>query len=298
MSEANIVKMRPAKLPHAEFQPTSLMDKWSLEATLPSEDDITSLANFLDPGTRIYLSILPRISYAKQIEAARLVAREGLEPIPHLSARKFRDRSELVDYLRDMQEIADVRRLLIIAGDLTRPEGPYNDTIDLLNDEAFLDCGIKNIGIAGHPEGHPLVGNDRLDRLIASKIELASKAGISVELVTQFSFDPAAILSWYRRLRGQGVTVPIRIGLAGPASPSTLLKLAMRCGVNLPLRQTNVAVKLLRGRSSDDIIAELAEGPLGTEHDPNVSLHFYSFGGIKRTAQWARMAEADFAENR
>ncbi|MCQ3942867.1 MAG: hypothetical protein DPW22_06590, partial [Alphaproteobacteria bacterium] len=48
--------------------------------------------------------------------------------------------------------------------------------------------------IAGHPEGHPLLAPETLDRMLAAKIDAAEQSGLSVEIVTQFCFDAAAIV--------------------------------------------------------------------------------------------------------
>ena len=47
--------------------PTGLMRDWSIEATLPSADDVALLAEIAPPGTCVYLTALPnrRLGYAK-----------------------------------------------------------------------------------------------------------------------------------------------------------------------------------------------------------------------------------------
>ena len=55
-------------------------------------------------------------------------------------------------------------------------------------------------------------------------------------------------------------------------------------------------MKLLKGMSADDMVSDLVESPLAADAD-RVFFHFYSFGGLKRTAQWAHLAEQDFQTN-
>jgi methylenetetrahydrofolate reductase (NADPH) len=298
MANANVTAFRTPSSANPAAPTQSIWSGWSLEASAPTPAEIKVLNEDLTPGSRIYLSALPRVSHDHQFEAAKMIREAGFDPVPHIAARKFSSRNELADHLAALTGRAGVTRALIVAGDLSRPLGPYADTLDLLNDDAFLRSGIAEIGISGYPEGHPLIEEDLTDKLLARKTDLASQAGMSVEIVTQFCFSATSIIDWHDRIRRQGIIVPIRVGLAGPASPSALLKLALRCGVSLPLRHTNVAMKLLKGMSADDIVAELADSTLESEAGQRIALHFYSFGGIKRTANWASLSEADFALNR
>ena len=55
-------------------------------------------------------------------------------------------------------------------------------------------------------------------------------------------------------------------------------------------------MKLLRGISADDLVADLAESELA-DTDARTTLHFYSFGGIARTVEWATAAKLDFEQN-
>ncbi|MCZ6604200.1 MAG: methylenetetrahydrofolate reductase, partial [Alphaproteobacteria bacterium] len=202
-------------------------------------------------------------------------------------------REHLGEYLKEARGQAGIDKALVIAGDLNRPKGPYASSLDVISDDIFLKAGLTEIGIAGYPEGHPLIDDRTIDAELGLKINTLILANMSVEIVTQFSFDAGAIVAWYDRLRRQGIICPIRIGLAGPASAATLLNLALRCGVNLPLRQTNKAAQLLRGASTQEIVASLAASPEIADSPHTVALHMYSFGGIARTAEWASELAAE-----
>ncbi|MFL4980236.1 MAG: hypothetical protein ACJ8FV_17345, partial [Xanthobacteraceae bacterium] len=86
---------------------------------------------------------------------------------------------------------------------------------------------------------------------------------------------------------------PIRIGLAGPTNIATLLRYARRCGVRASAqglaRQSGLARQIFGMSAPDMIVRALAEarGQLG-----DVTLHFFSFGGIVTTARWARAVRA------
>ena len=55
-------------------------------------------------------------------------------------------------------------------------------------------------------------------------------------IATQFCFEAAPVIAWADRLRAAGITLPVHIGVAGPAKLQTMLKFAMACGVGPSLR--------------------------------------------------------------
>ncbi len=277
--------MQPVAASPTLARESALWRGWSLEATLPTARDIDILRDTLAPETRVYLTALPGVPYAKQLVSAARLRAAGFEPVPHLAARAFRSRDRLSDYLKVARQEAGITKALVIAGDQNRPKGPYASSIDLISDDIFLNAGLTEVGISAYPEGHPFIVAESVDEALGHKIDALFRANMSVEIVSQFSFNAEAVVSWHDRLRHQGIVCPIRIGLAGPATAGTLLKFALRCGINLPLRQTNTAARLLRGTSADEIVAGLAASKVAA--DKHVSLHIYSFGGIERTAQWA-----------
>ena len=55
-------------------------------------------------------------------------------------------------------------------------------------------------------------------------------------LATQFAFDARPIIAWADALRAEGITLPVHIGIAGPAKLQTLIKFAIACGVGPSLK--------------------------------------------------------------
>ncbi len=119
-----------------------------------------------------------------------------------------------------------MRRLLVIAGDRAEPAGPFHGALEAIDSGLIARHGIAAIGISGYPDGHPRIADHELDRLLAGKLEAAAQTGLKVEIVTQFCLDAAPILAWVRRLRAHGIDHPVRIGLAGPTSLTTLMRYA------------------------------------------------------------------------
>jgi methylenetetrahydrofolate reductase (NADPH) len=271
---------------------------FSLEATRPTADEIDALATIAPAGTRVYLSAVPtrrtdegikdeRIEYARRLKA------RGFEPVPHVAVRMFATSAALDDFLARMTGEADVRRLLVVAGDREQPAGEFRSAIELIDGGLLQRRGIVEVGIAGYPEGHPRIAPLDLERALADKIAAAETTGIAVHIVTQFCFDPGAIVQWIRRLRDFGLEHPVRVGLAGPTSLATLLRYAQRCGVRASAqglaRQSGLLRQLFAMSAPDGLVRELAqargEGYLGA-----VKPHFFSFGGLSRTARWAAAA--------
>ncbi|HUT50715.1 MAG TPA: methylenetetrahydrofolate reductase [Alphaproteobacteria bacterium] len=268
---------------------TFLMRDWSVEATLPKAGDIEALVASSPADMPVYLSALAKNHGGRMIADAAAMRRAGLEPVPHVAVRNYESAAELEAFLTRIRAEADVRKALVIAGDRDRPAGPFDSALSLIASGMLEGCGIEEVGVSGYPDGHPKIDADRLDEALAAKIEAAARAGLALHVVTQFCFDPQAIGHWLQAIRAGYPGLPVRIGLAGPAGATTLLKFALRCGVKASargLRRNLSAVGGLMGQSSPArIVDALAAMPLDVwDHD--AALHFFSFGGIGRTARW------------
>jgi methylenetetrahydrofolate reductase (NADPH) len=272
---------------------------YSLEATRPSAADVAALADTAPAGTRVYVSAVPGQSAAAAAEAAQQLRAAGFEPVPHLAARNFATAHELDAFLSRLGGEAGVRRVLVIAGDRAAPAGEIRSALDVIDGGALRRHGIVEIGIAGYPDGHPRIAQGELDRALAAKVRAAEAIGVKVQIVTQFCFDAGAILDWIARLRAFGLEQPVRVGLAGPTNLATLLRYAQRCGVRASAqvlaRQAGLVRQLFALSAPDALVRALAQArvarPLG-----EVAAHFFSFGGLVRTARWAQaVAERRFA---
>jgi methylenetetrahydrofolate reductase (NADPH) len=272
-------------LPDAIQRVAAFMSDFSVEATRPSDADIAALAQ-LGRGTRVYISAVPARPSDDVLGAAVRLRAAGLEPVPHVAVRNFPNADALDDFLARLNGEADVRQALVIAGDRTEC-GPFRRALDAIDSGVLRRRGIRAIGIAGYPDGHPRIGPDELNRALAEKIVAAEATGLTVEIVTQFCFDARAMLDYVARLRAFGIEHPLRIGLAGPTSLSALLRYASRCGVRASAQALARRSGLLRQMCAltvpDDLVRALAEAA-----PVHVSAHFFSFGGVPSTARWAR----------
>jgi methylenetetrahydrofolate reductase (NADPH) len=262
----------------------ALMAGFSIEATRPSAADIAALA-VLKRGTRVYLSAVPNRPAEESLAAAALVRAAGLEPVPHLAVRNFGSEQALDDFLARLNGEAGVDNVLVIAGD--RGEyGPFRRALDVIDNGVLRRRGIRGIGIAGYPQGHPRIGNDELNRALTEKIAAAEATGLAVEIVTQFCFEARAILDFIARLRGFGFDHRVRVGLVGPTSLTSLMRYASRCGVRASAqglaRRSGLMRQMFALTTPDDLIRTLTEAaPAG------IVPHFFSFGGVPATGRWA-----------
>ncbi len=262
---------------------------FSLEATRPSAAEIASLGELLPRGTPVYFSAVPTITPHELVTAAAMLRKAGLEPVVHIAARRIRAAADLQDLLAGLRGNADVRRLLVIGGDINTT-GPFVDALAVIQKGRLREAGIEEVGIGGYPEGHARIAPDRLEAALDEKIAAARAAGLRVHIVSQFSFAPEAVVSWLRRLRACGIAVPVKVGMTGPTSFTALLRYAKRCGVNASLRglTSGLGSGLIGNVGPDAILAALAEASDTGDATP----HYFSFGGVLQTARYACDAAA------
>ena len=278
----------PVIHPNWARPPEGMTDGFSLEMTARDIEALRKAAPRMPTRTPIAITYLPGEEPEGRIAAARAVRELGFEPMPHFSARRLGSYSDFTQYLDRVVLEAAVTRCFVVAGDPPAASGPFNDSADLLKTGAFENAGIKAIGIGGHPEGHPVM--DRRERwaVLEKKVDLIESRGMAPLIVTQFGFDAHALLDWLQELRARGVDCPVRLGVPGPASITTLLRFAARCGVaasSAVLSKYGIGLtKLIGTAGPDKLIDTLARG-LKPQHGA-VRLHFYPFGGLERTVSW------------
>ena len=205
--------MPETPLPAGVARIASFMADFSVEATRPSDADIAALS-VLPRGTQVYVSAVPGRPADESVGAALRLRAAGFEPVPHVAVRNFASAAALDDFLARLTGEADVHRVLVIAGDRSEC-GPFRRAHDAIDSGVFRRRGIRSIGVAGYPDGHPKIGPDELRRALAEKIAAAEATGLAVEIVTQFCFDAGAILDFVARVRSFGFEHRVRVGTHG-----------------------------------------------------------------------------------
>ena len=274
--------------PDWERPRASMVDGYSLEMTAKEIEGIREAAPLIKPGTQVAITFLPGEEMAQRVAAAKLVRELGFEPIVHLSARRFTSHAELEQYLADITREAGVKRVFIIAGDPPEPEGPFEDSLQIIETGLLEKYGIDIVGIGGHPEGHLNVSKADLWVWMEKKIAALRERGIVPLVVTQFAFDDDAIIAWVKEMRSRGIDVPVRLGVPGPAGIKRLLGFAKRCGVGASasvMKKYGISLTNLIGTAGPDRLVDALDQGLSEEHG-RVRLHFYPFGALTASAQW------------
>ena len=248
------------------------------------------VAALLPTTTCVYLPSLPGLPLARTLEAVAAIRAAGLDPVPHVSARRILNGDEFRAFLKEAVAKHGVHRVLLLGGDEPKPKGPFADSLQILESGLLADSGIREIGVAGYPEGHPRISN--LNESFERKRRLTQEQGLGMYVVTQFSFSPHRVVEYCARLARSAPDVSIYAGVAGPTDPVALARYAQRCGVSVSLRAlrtlgSGIAQLVTNADPREQLIA-LARYSLQRQPSNVVGVHLYSFGGAVRTAAWMR----------
>jgi len=264
----------------------------SLEISPREMHQAAAVAAELPTGTCVYIPSLPGLPLARTLEMVAALAQAGLDPVPHVSARRVLDRAEFRHFLECAVKQHGVHRVLLIGGDEPKPKGPFQDSLQILEEGLLAGCGIREIGVAGYPEGHPGISSQVLDKSFRRKIDLAREQKLGLYVVTQFSFAPARIVEFCSQLARTAPGVSVYAGIAGPTDPVALARYAQRCGVSVSLRALknlgSGIAKLVTHTDPTEHVMAVARYSAGREPGNVAGVHLYSFGGAVRTAAWMR----------
>ncbi|AHD03109.1 hypothetical protein METH_11915 [Leisingera methylohalidivorans DSM 14336] len=212
----------------------------------------------------------------------------GYQPVPYVGARHLQNESQLREHLTAARS-GGACRLLVLAGDRDGSLGPYNDAMPVLAVPSISDLGSSHIPISGPPEGHPRIGGAQLVEALENKLEFLAARGIQAFITTQFGFDAGSYASWINMLRARGIVTPINIGITGVTSIPARIKYSVLCGVGPSLsalrKRSGAMVGLLKGFQPAELIDELSQALVLNDRVP-VKLHFFPFGGAKKTFDW------------
>ena len=269
-----------------------LVSAGSLEISPRELHKLGEVAALLPKGTCVYVPSLPGLPLARTLEMVSALRAAGLDPVPHVSARRVLDQEEFRKFLEQCVSDFAVHRVLVIGGDEPKAKGPFNDSLEVLRSGLLAEAGIREIGVSGYPEGHPRISASLLQASFETKVHLAREQGLGLYVVTQFSFAPKRVVEFCAQLARSAPAVGVYVGIAGPSDPAALLRYAQRCGVSTSLRAlrnlgTGIA-RLVVHTDPQEQVAALG-GYLERRGAGNVvGVHLYSFGGAVRTASWMR----------
>ncbi|MFE4545659.1 methylenetetrahydrofolate reductase [Arthrobacter sp. NPDC056727] len=272
----------------------ALLEDHSLEITAKDISNLAEAQALIPRGTRINITYLDNEDLAMRRAAAAAVKEGGFIPVPHISARRLKSEEQLKEFIGALQEDGTGSEVFVIAGDPETPMGPYRDSLDIIRSGVLTQHGVSHVGIAGYPEGHPLISRHELQASLTAKASALKEQNVPGVIVTQFGFDVDPVISWIEAVRDEGIDLPIRVGVPGPAGIKRLLGYARRFGVSSSAgiaKKYGFSIMNLMGTAGPDrYIAELASRIDPARHG-DVKLHFYTFGGLSVTSKWIQEFE-------
>ncbi len=274
-------------------QTSAFMRLASVEITPKQIDKLPILSAKLPIGTEVCVALVDAKELGGQITAVAALHAAGLKPIPHIPARFVLDEADLRARVAALTK-AGATTILALGGGAPQPMGIYHCALQLLETNVFQDHGITRIGIAGHPEGNSdiskNIGEAGLLQALVEKQAWLKQKNIEGFIATQFLFDAEPLAFWASHLRQEGITLPIHVGVPGPASLKTLVRYAAICGVGNSARfirkQALNITKLLTVSEPTEFVDQLAKLHFEKPELGIAAPHMYPFGGFDKLFDW------------
>ncbi|WP_298863419.1 methylenetetrahydrofolate reductase [uncultured Sulfitobacter sp.] len=272
----------------------SFLQDFSIEVMPRTAEKVEDFRELLPEATRVYIAHIEGTPIEDMVATAVRLNNDGYKVMPHFPARIIKDRATLADWIARYRGEANVDQALLLAGGVATPHGEYSDSMQLLETGLFDEAGFKHLHVAGHPEGNRDIdakGTANVDAALQWKNDFQTRTDAKMAIATQFAFEAKPIIAWADSLAKAGITLPIHIGIAGPAKLQTLIKFAIACGVGPSLKvlqkRAMDVTKLLLPYEPTEVLTELSAHKAANP-DFNIShVHFFPLGGIKTNATWA-----------
>jgi methylenetetrahydrofolate reductase (NADPH) len=255
---------------------------------IPAKGTERAVAEWIPAGMTVTVTASPVKGLEPTIELAEKLAGRGYQVVPHLAARSVASDAHLLQIVARLRACG-VDDVFVPGGDASHPAGPFDSALPLLERLVELGNPFARIGITGYPESHPKIHDDLTIQAMWDKRKYATY------IVSNVCFDAAGLGRWIQRIRARGVTLPLYVGLAGPAERTRLLRMAAVAGASESARFiTRHPGWILRfwvpgGYRPDRLLDRAA--PVITAPDAGVAgLHLFTFNQLQQTEQWRRAA--------
>jgi methylenetetrahydrofolate reductase (NADPH) len=255
---------------------------------LPTKATEEAVREWVPAGMTVTVTASPTKGLEPTIDLAERLAARGYRVVPHLAARSVAGQEHLADIVRRLKA-AGVDDVFVPGGDATHPAGPFEGALPLLERLDEMGRPFSRIGITGYPESHPKIHDDVTIQAMWDKRKYASY------IVSNVCFDAAALGRWIGRIRARGVTLPLYVGLAGPAERTRLLRMAAVAGASESARFiTRHPSWILRfwvpGGYSPDRMLDRAAAVITAPEAGVAGLHLFTFNQLQPAEQWRRAA--------
>lgn len=242
---------------------------------------------------RLTVTASPAKGQDATIDLAVALVGHGYTVAPHLSAQQVRDRAHLADVVARCRQ-AGITEVFVVGGDPTEHPTEFRHAHDLLVALHELDHGFTDIGIGGHPEGHPTASTETLFQALEDKAPLAT------HITTQIVFDPDVILRWARELKQRGIDLPVHVGVPGAVHRQKLLRVSGGLGVGESAKFLKKQQSLFwrffipGGYSPNKIVKGLAPH-IGAPDHAIEGFHVFTFNDLGPTEAWRQRMLRDLA---
>ncbi|SHG26631.1 5,10-methylenetetrahydrofolate reductase [Cognatishimia maritima] len=269
---------------------------FSIEVMPRTAAKVDDFKDILPAQTRVYIAHIDGTPIEDMVATAKRLSADGFDVMPHFPARIIKDAATLENWIAMYQGEAGVKQALLLAGGLNAPQGAFESSMQLMETGLFDKAGFTRLHVAGHPEGNRDIDPDgsmkNVDDALRWKQAFSERTDAKMALATQFCFEAKPIIAWANALSDAGITLPIHIGIAGPAKLQTMIKFAIACGVGPSLRvlqkRAMDVTKLMLPYEPTEVVTELANHKAANPDFNIESVHFFPLGGIKTNAQWAQ----------
>ena len=269
----------------------AFLQGYSIEVMPRTAEKVEDFRALLPRSTRVYIAHIEGTPIEDMVATAKRIVAEGFDVMPHFPARIIHDKATLADWIARYKAVG-VKQALLLGGGVNTPAGDFDNSMQLV--ETGLFDGFERLHVAGHPEGNKDIDKDGGDRIVLQalkwKTDFANRSDAKMAIATQFCFEAAPVIAWANRLAAEGITLPIHIGVAGPAKLQTLIKFAVSCGVGASLRvlqkRAMDVTKLLLPYEPTGFVSELAAHKAANPAFGIEQVHFFPLGGIKTNAAW------------
>jgi methylenetetrahydrofolate reductase (NADPH) len=251
---------------------------------IPGRATEQAVLDWVPSGATVSVTASPVKGLEPTLDLAVRLAGHGYRVVPHLAARSVLDEAHLTSIVSRLTD-AGVDDVFVPGGDATQPAGPFEGALPLLKRLAEMGSPFGSVGITGYPESHPKISDDVTIKAMWDKRRYASY------IVSNVCFDPATLAAWIKRIRARGITLPLYVGLAGPADRARLLRMAAIAGASESARFiTRHPSWILRfwlpgGYSPGRFLSRVT--PAITDPSSGVAgLHLFTFNQIQQCADW------------
>lgn len=284
---------------HARIR--QLADDFSIEVSASEVAAFVARPERAEAGMEVFVPWPVGESGDTIADACTLLGDAGFTPVPHLPARAFARRAALDALLDRLATVAGVEKVMLVGGDHEAPLGPFASALDVLATGLLTKYGVREVALAGYPDGHRTIAAPVLRTALADKIATARSMGLAPSLVGQFAFEPATVVAWCAHMEAAHADVPIAIGLPGPTRLATLTRYATRCGIEGTLRALQVyrasAAGMLAPVTPDrQLVAAAAHALARPAGRAPLRTHVFGFGSALHALAWmAAVHEGRFA---